>query len=204
MENETGNSSWYVNKPCDFCKKEYRAKRRSKWGVPSAFCSNVCKYESRGTFVRLVCQECQKQYTVKRHVINGKKAQGPRRFCGHDCKHVYWKKHGRADKRTGLPHRNGNGYVYVYCHDHPSVQGKTYKRVAEHRLVMEGHLGRVLVSGENVHHKNGIKDDNRIENLELWVTGQPAGQRIHDLQAENESLRSKILELEKGKKNVPQ
>jgi hypothetical protein len=57
-----------------------------------------------------------------------------------------------------------NGYVFVWCPTHPAAS-RGYVR--EHRLVMEKHLGRLLVSPEEIHHINGVKTDNRIKNLEL-------------------------------------
>jgi HNH endonuclease len=54
------------------------------------------------------------------------------------------------------------------------------REIPEHRYVMSQMLGRPLLPSETVHHRNGRRDDNRPENLELWSTSQPAGQRIHD------------------------
>lgn len=81
-------------------------------------------------------------------------------------------------KKNMEPYLNSSGYVMVYAPDHPNAQKSG--RCAEHTLAMSEHLGRALLPHENVHHKNGVRDDNRLENLELWSTSQPYGQRAKD------------------------
>lgn len=76
---------------------------------------------------------------------------------------------------------NKDGYVLVRVPHHPAANGGGY--VFEHRLVIEKKIGRYLTRKENVHHKNGIRNDNREENLELWTKSQPYGQRANDLVA---------------------
>ena len=82
----------------------------------------------------------------------------------------------RRPAGSGMRALDSNGYVRVR-----PWRGK--EAVAEHRLVMAEMIGRPLRKGENVHHKNGNRADNRPENLELWVKHQPAGQRVEDLLA---------------------
>ena len=88
----------------------------------------------------------------------------------------------REGERRG-PSKDGYVSVSIVIND------RRYA-LQEHRLVMERMLARPLEKHENVHHLNGVKDDNHPANLELWASSQPAGQRIEDLLA----WASKIIE----------
>ncbi len=81
-----------------------------------------------------------------------------------------------APKGSGT--RTPEGYRKIVAKGHVSAQKSGW--ILEHVFVMSNHLGRALLKNERVHHKNGIRDDNRIENLELWSVSQPPGQRVED------------------------
>jgi hypothetical protein len=78
----------------------------------------------------------------------------------------------RIEDRTKL-HRDKSGYIREWCNQRK-------RGMLQHRLVMERSLGRRLLAGESVHHINGVRDDNRPENLELWVKPQCRGIRVED------------------------
>lgn len=88
---------------------------------------------------------------------------------------------GCARTKRKIKNTNRKGYVIVSAPGHPNAYSNG--KILEHVLVMSQQLGRPLLSEETVHHKNGIRHDNRPENLELWASNHPAGQRIEDLLA---------------------
>ena len=110
------------------------------------------------------CDGCKKEF-----VARGRK-NSPKRYCSKACAA---KMGGGLKGMTGPNHHSWNGgrnvirggYIEIWAPEHPNARGGKYVR--EHRLVMEKFLGRFLKDTEQVHHRNGIKDDNRIKNLEL-------------------------------------
>lgn len=135
-----------------------------------------------------ICKTCKKNFHPSSRHLNCPKCRSTRVSCScgklkartsKKCISCYNKDKIKPVGWIGSPIKHKAGYIQRKVVGHPS--GQPY--VFEHRLIMEDHLGRYLLPNENVHHKNGIKEDNRIENLELWITSQPSGQRVSDLVA---------------------
>ncbi len=137
-----------VIKRCLYCNKEFETKKgKIKRGF-GKYCSRKCVINDPRFKIRL------KQIGFKKGQISPTKGKKFPQRCGEN--HHRWKG-GRV--------KNNNGYVSVLMRNHPFADKRGY--ILEHRLVMAKHLGRNLQVWEVIHHKNGIKDDNRIENLEL-------------------------------------
>ena len=150
-------------KPCERCGQNFYVQPSQR---ASRFCSRDCKDRAgrtRGIELRK-CVGCGRKFPfeLKMEKFNAGL------YCTRDC----YDKHRLAQSigRTKVRH---DGYVVVRTEDRGWVP--------QHRIVMEEKLGRLLLPTENVHHKNGQRDDNRISNLELWTKSQPSGQRIQDV-----------------------
>jgi hypothetical protein len=132
---------------------------------------------------------CRKHYTRWYNHGDPSIVKIGNKFCEvKDCAHKhysvgYCKFHYQRFCRNGDPNKTlkapaGSGYTNQHGYREIRINGEKH---LEHRYVMEQYLCRRLLEDENVHHKNGIRDDNRIANLELWSKVQPAGKRIEDL-----------------------
>ena len=157
--------------------KECSAKDCSRESVTKGFCDLHYRRIRRNGSPEII-----KRVTVSKPTNNLCTIDGceKRYYYAGYCKahHARKYKHGktgspkiRSLKPVGSKSIDSNGYVIFY---------RNGKRTSEHRFVMEGILGRKLKKGENVHHINGQRADNRPENLELWSSSQPPGQRISD------------------------
>ncbi len=154
-----------------------------------ALATPLCYHSSMTT---KTCQECLREFKPSSNHKNCPRcravaAKKPCPLCGapRGARYALCEPCRRSDQ--GMESNNAwkggriikKGYILLRTPNHPKSKSNG-GYVFENILVMEQHLGRNLFPGENVHHRNGIRDDNRIENLELWTKPQPSGIRVED------------------------
>lgn len=146
-------------------------------------CSSECKYlwikNKRNDFSGkyLKCLQCGKEIYFNKKRAKVLLKEKKEILCSHSHKNPspscrkLWLRNSKNEKYRGK-RKEASGYIAI------RVDGEW---VLEHRHVLETILKRKLKPFESIHHKNGIRSDNRKSNLELWTKWQPSGQRAEDL-----------------------
>lgn len=145
-------------RPCEYCGEPFYPRADDQ-----RFHDRACKqaYERRNR-VAHVCSICGKEFTLSASQTSYRSNA----VCSRACDTMRRFSNGVGRSHNGKPAvRDAAGYIRVWEPTHPNAFRNGW--VLEHRLVMETALGRLLERNEHVHHRNGQKDDNRLENLEL-------------------------------------
>ena len=98
--------------------------------------------------------------------------------------------------------KDKTGYILIKLPTHPYANNLGYVR--EHRIVIESHLGRILLENEVIHHRNGIKDDNRLENLELFFSHNEHIKKRHKKSGIKTHFKKGMTPWNKNKKLSPE
>lgn len=173
---------------CEVCGKEFYRKAWQLRDGTGFLCSQACKlvWQSRNTVTR-PCPWCGKLFSVS-------PSQATR------VSHCSWACQVEGRSKTAIDRwhngrrvrKNDDGYLMIFQPDHPNAYKDGW--MPEHRWVVEQSIGRILETAEQVHHINGAKDDNRIENLTMLSASEH--QAITNREW-NARLRADLAELER-------